>query len=268
MIVRGMVTQSLVLEIGDTSLLKLHSTFLFRQLQGLDIRTVYDLEINFVSYLEQVKQLKITGGTFPANVLNTHLPLVHTLQHLDLKWSTFSWMLGRTFKALKQVDLYDNRSEELSAHKGLRVDLPACTTFKSILHSVVHFDFFSSPNLQALVWEEISGPRIHNEAFSKPLQNFLLCCPYLQQLEVVIYHHSELDSLFQFVFYDAREQGVWQDIRSVKLTVGFTQFADRIPFFNQILGHQQHYRESWREFTVTNEKRNRWRDDVIIRASA
>ena len=251
------------MDIGDTILLKLHPTFFFSQLQRLDITNFHDLGIHFLSYLEQVKQLKIFGGRFPSNVLSTHLPLVHTLQHLDSYRSTFSWMLGRTFKDLKEVKLYGIRSEELSAYRSLRVDLPACTTLKSGYSSVIHFDFIFSPNLQILVLKEPYKDRIHNGDFSKPLQKFLLNCPHLQRLEVDIYYRSELDSLFQFVFCDAQEQGVWQDIRSVKFTVGFWWVNDRISFFNQMLENQQHYGKSWREFIV----KNVWRNDVILSAS-
>ena len=271
-IVRGMVTQSLVMCTGDISLLKLHPTLLFGQLQSLDITCNHHFEINFLLYLKQVKQLTIAGGTSLslANVLDTHLPLVHTLQYLYLKFSTTSWMLGRTFKALKTVELHRNSSEGLSVHRGLRVYLPACTTLKSRSCSMMHLDFFSSPNLQILLLEEPFEDQIHSGGFSKPLQKFLLNCPYLQRLEVDIYHCSELDSLLQYVFCDAQEQGVWQDIRSVKFTVGFTLFHDRMPFFNQILGHQEHYGKSWREFTVTNEKENEEENrlhQVILRAS-
>ena len=176
-------------------------------------------------------------------------------------------MLGRTFKVLKKVELHQNRSAELSAHSGLWVDLPACTTLKSELSSVIHFDFFSVPNLQILVLEEPVKDQTHNGTFSKPLQNFLLNCPYLQQLEVAVYHHSELDSWFQFVFCDAREQGVWQDIRSVDFRVRFIHPDAKIIFFNQMLGHQQHYGKSWREFTVTNEESEYLKDDIILWAS-
>ena len=166
------------------------------------------MEFHFLSYLEQVKQLTIAGGTFPANVLNTHLPLVHTLQRLDLTMSTFSWMLGRTFKILTEVQLHQV-SEEWSAHRGLRVDLPACTTLKSKDCSVIHLGFISSPNLQILVWEGYSKNLTRNNT---PLQKFLLNCSYLQRLEVVIHDYSVLHSFFQFVFCDAREQNVWQGI--------------------------------------------------------
>ena len=260
MIVRGMFTQSLVMDISHTSLLKFLPTFFFRQLQSLNITNFDNLGVHCLSYLEQVKQLKITGGTFPTN---THLPLVHTLQHLDLKRSTFSWMLGRTFKTLKEVELSDNGPEELSAHRGLRVDLPACTTWKSRFHSAITFDFFSSPNLQILLWRGWFEYQPHNGAFSKPLQNFLLNCPNLQQLEIAIYHRSELDSLFQFVFCDAREQGVWQHIRRAELMVQFIRTDDKILFYDQMLGHQQHYGKSWKEFTVTSA----WRNEVNLRAS-
>ena len=266
-IVKGMVTRSLVIQNHNTPLLKLYPTSFFRQLQSLDITGLDNFGLQFLSYLEQIKQLKFFGGTFPANVLNTHLPLVHTLQNLDLKWSTFSWMLGMTFKVLKEVKLVWNGSQELSAHRGLRVDLPACTTLRSEFYSMIHFDFFSSPNLQILVWEEPFEDRTHNWIVSNPLQNFLLNCSYLQQLEVVIYHRSELGSLFQFVFCDAWEQGVWQNISSVDCRVRFSQLDAKTLFFNQMLGHQQHYGKSWREFTVTNEERNQWRDDVILSAS-
>ena len=54
-IVRGMVTQRLVMGIRDSPLLKLHPTFSFRKLQSLDITNDHDLEIHLLSYLEQVR---------------------------------------------------------------------------------------------------------------------------------------------------------------------------------------------------------------------
>jgi hypothetical protein len=49
--------------------------------------------------------------------------------------------------------------------------------------------------------------------------NFLSNCPCLQELQIETWHFSGLDSLIQIFFCDALEQGVWQDIRSVKLAV-------------------------------------------------
>jgi hypothetical protein len=64
-----------------------------------------------------------------------------------------------------------------------------------------------------------------------------------------------LDSLIQFVFCDAREQGVWRDIRSVEVKVWFTGSSRMMGyhFFSQMVGHQQHYEKWWKEFTVTME---------------
>ena len=267
MIVRGMVTQSLVMTSSETPLLKLHSTVFFRQLQSLEIAHYAEFVIHSLSYLEQIKVLKIFGGTFPANVLNTHFPLVNTLEHLRLDWSTLSWMLGRTFRALKEVELILNRSEDLSVYRGLRVDLPACTTLKSKFYSAINFDFFSTPNLQILVLEELSGDRTHNATLSKSLPKFLLNCTYLQQLEVAIYPRAELDSWFQFVFCDAREQGVWKDIRSVEFGLKFNQHYAKIPSLNQMLRHKQHYGKSWREFTVTREEGNPRKPGIILKVS-
>ena len=262
MIVRGMVTQSLTM-VNTNTLLNLIPTLLFKQLQSLDIKSNGYLETHLFSYLEQVKQLRISGMV-PGEVLNTHWPLVHTLQELRLVGSTFSWMLGRTFRALKAVYLDENRSEELTAHRGLRVYLPACITLNSSNCSAVDFDFFSCPNLQNLGLMYTSEGRIHNRGLSKPLQEFLLNCHYLQRLDVCISQYSELDSLLQFVFCDAREQGVWQDIRSVEFMIQCRRLGVRIPFFDQVLGHQQHYRKWWRKFTVT---KGSLETVIILRAS-
>ena len=129
------------------------------------------------------------------------------------------------------------------------------------------FFFRQLQSLQILVLDEPFKDQIYDGGFIKPLQKVLLNCSYLRRLEVDIYHCSELDSLFHFVFCDAREQGVWQDIMSVKFTVRFGQVKFGIWFFNQVLGRRQHYGKSWRKFTVTNDERDLWKNDIILKAS-
>ncbi len=70
---------------------------------------------------------------------------------------------------------------------------------------------------------------------------------------------------FSLSFFDAWEQGVWRDIRSVEVIVWFPGSArgDKNDFFSQISGHQQHYEKCWKEFKVTVGDYNR----VIVRAS-
>ena len=255
MVVRGMVTQYLSIDETATQLLQLHSTILFRQLQELEVDCSPDYEIHILPYLEQIKRLTILHGIIPEHPMSTHLPLARTLQWLRLGNSAFSWMLGRTFKALREVyiDEPPDTLEKQSRVEGLQADLPACTTLKLGNISVTHLHFFSCSNVQVLRFQH---PRVRHtirKVVFKLLQDFLWGRPCLQSLEVTISNDLELGPLFQFVFCNAREQGVWRDIRSVEVKVTFTGSpeGDAYRFFNQVVRDQQDYEKWWKEFTVT-----------------
>jgi len=148
-IVRAIVTRRLVIAPPDTPLLALHSTTLFRQLLHLEITCGSNHEILILPYLEQIERLKISGGSISEHSLNLDLPLTHTLQWLELRFSTTFWMLGRTFKALREFDVWgpQDRPENYSRHEGLQVDLPACTTLKlSSCSSMDYLHFLSCSN--------------------------------------------------------------------------------------------------------------------------
>ena len=267
MVVRRMLARAprLVLYGSTTSLLQLHSTVIFRQLQDLEVNGYSDLEIPILPSLEQIKRLDIWHGIIPAYPLNIDLPLIHTLQWLRLGGSTFSWMLGRTFKALREfwVDARPDTPESLSAHKGLRVDLPACTTLKLGDFSVNHLHLLFCPHVQIFEWTHSSTQLTIDKAASKLLHNFFDNCPGLQKLEVFLSQSSGLDSLIQFVFNDAWEQGVWVDIRSVQVMVWFESSESRRNLFRQMVGLQQRYRKGWKKLSVNMEEPER----VVVRAS-
>jgi len=272
MIIRGMATQRLVIYESATPLLQLHSTALFRLLEDLEIHCddnavnplMHHLEISILPCLEQIKRLKIWSRIIPVYSLDIYLPLVRTLQSLKLVSSTYSWMLGRSFKALKEfeVDEPPGGLENQPRREGLQVDLPTCTILKLDGCSVDHLRFLSCPNIQTLNLGQLRvWPSIDKAAF-KSLRDFLCNCIYLQRLEIRISQCSGLQSLNQFVFRGAWEQGVWRDIRSVEVKVLFS--IDEESFFTQVVGHQRHYGKWWKEFTVTKETS---RPMVIVRAS-
>jgi hypothetical protein len=122
MIVRGWSHNVWSFMSSTTPLFQLHSTVLFRQLQDLEVNCSHDHEIPILPCLEQIKRLEIWHGIIPAYSLNIDLPLVHTLQWLRLGYSTFSWMLGRTFKALREFQVYEplDAPENQSRHEGCR----------------------------------------------------------------------------------------------------------------------------------------------------
>src|SRR5258706_398175 len=126
MIVRAMVTQSLVIEYSTSPFFYFRSTVLFRQLQNLEVNFFSDGEITILPCLEQIKRLEIWHGIIPVYPLHIGLPLVHTLHRLRLEYSTFSWMLGRTFKSLREFRVYEppDIPEDQSRHGGMQVGLP------------------------------------------------------------------------------------------------------------------------------------------------
>ena len=255
MVVRGMVTQCLSIDETATQLFQLHSTVLFRQLQELEVDCLPDDEILILPYLEQIKRLTILHGIIPEHPLDIHLPLIRTLQWLRLGNSAFSWMLGRTFRALREFYINEppDTPEEHSRVEGLQVDLPACTLLNLGYISVTHLRFLSCSNAQILRFQHPRVRHTIHEAVFKPLQDFLCDRPCLQTLEISISNDLELGSLIQFVFCNAWEQGVWQDIRRVEVKVSFTGGPEdeAYRFFNQTVGHQQDYEKWWKELTVT-----------------
>ena len=265
MIIRGMVTQRLVIDSSATQLFQLHPIVLFRQLQDLEVKYFQDHEIPILPYLEQIKSLEIWHGTIPAYSLDIDLPLIHTLQCLTLYFSTVSWMLGRTFKALRELQVHDplGTPENQPRYEGLWVNLPACTTLKLWVFSVNSLRFLSCPNVQILQWAQ-AWPAI-DQAALKSLHDFLWNCSCLKTLEVVIFQNLNLDSLFQLVLCDTQEQRVWQDIRSVEMKVwltGSSKHGEDHPF-TQTVGHRQYYEKWWKDILVTMEGVSK----VMVRAS-
>jgi len=258
MILSGMVTQHLVIQSSTTALFQLHSTILFRQLQSLVVDWYHsrDHEIPILPDLEQIKTLEIWDGDIPTYSLKIDLQLVRTLQRLKLRGSSFSWMLGRTFKALRefQIDDLPDAPETQSGLEKLQVDMPACTILKLWNISSNHLHFLSCPNVQILQWEQSPElPAIDVAALRSP-QIFLRTCSCLQRLDILIPHHLGRDPLIQFVFGEAMGQGVWRDIMSVEVKVSFkgSPSKDRQHFFSQMFGRQRDFDKLWKEFTVTD----------------
>jgi len=256
-LVRGMVTRHLLIRDPVDRFLQLGSTILFRQLHDLEINYNHNHEITILPFLEQIKRLQIWHGIIPTCSLNIYLPLFQTLQSLRLCHSTFSWMLGRSFKALREFSVGDplDALEIQSRNEALQVDLPACKTLKLWNFSASHLDFLSCPNVHIVQWEQPPVlPTIDTEALNS-LRIFLRTWSPLQELDILILHHLGRDPLIQFVFCDAREQGVWRDIMSVRVKVAFkgSPSKDRNHFFGQMVGHQRNLDKYWKEFTVTND---------------
>jgi hypothetical protein len=265
MIVRGMVTQSLFIGTFTPSLFPFCSTALLRLLQDLDVTHLGEDEIILpLPYLVRMKRLVVDHGPIPTYSLNIDLPLVHTLQWLRLRSSSFSWMLGRSFKTLREFYLEEpqDKPERQSRYDGLQVGLPACTTL--MLYNFPYPHFFSCPNVQMLRLTILPRWRAIDEAALKSVHYFIPRGFCLQNLEISIYQYVGLDSLIQLVFWDAWGQGVRGDIRSVKVDVDFGDSKhDRDHFINQTVRYRQHYEKWWHEFTVTKERFMR----VLVRAS-
>ena len=257
MIVGGMITRRLVIYHLFIPFLQLHSTVIFMEIEDLEIYCNSDHEIPFLPYLEQIKMLVVQSGIIPAYSLNVDLPLIHTLQSLKLYFSTSSWMFGRTFKVLKELEvkMRQDESENLSRHEGLQLDLPACTTLKLSNFSVHHLRFLSCSNVQIFRFEQDSARFPIDEAALKSLIEFLCNCPCLQTLEIMISEDlGWRDSLIQFAFCDALEQGVWRDIRSVEVKIWFINRSNYDEYhLARMGGHHQPDDKWWNEFTVTME---------------
>jgi len=265
-IIRAIVTRHLVIASPDTPLLALYSTALFRQLRQLEITGRDNHRIHILPYLEQIERLQISFGSNPEYSLNLDLPLTHTLQWLKLQSSTSSWMLGRTFKALREFRVFGspNEAENHSRHEGLQVELPACTTLELMDYSMDYLRFLSCPNVQILRWSPTQGSlkTFDLEAFNS-LRDFLFDLSCLQNLDILVLQGLGIDSLIDFVFCGASEHGVWRDIRRVRAKVRFNSFSELYDFFDQTVGHQQRYEKWWKSFTVTREPPK----TVIINAS-
>jgi hypothetical protein len=247
MIVSGMVTQKLAIDYSTTPLFKLlHSSVLFRQLMALKLWNLED-EVHLLPYLEQLDELDIVSSRSPTYSLDIALPCVCAVQQLRLTSSTFSWMIGRTFNGLKQCTFVYPRDtpEALSRFKGLQVDMPVCTNLAWFGGGLIHFTILSCPNVQTLQLQH-DDQLTPDEGFLKSLMN----CSSLQELEIITNHKSEPSSLFQLIFCEALQQGAWQEIRKVNMTV-YHSPGNRI--FNQMVGQQQKYEKWWKRFTVSEE---------------
>jgi hypothetical protein len=264
MIVRGVITQSLCIYGFLPRLSPLYSTVLFGRLQDVDVTRFEEDGIFPWPCLVQMNRLEVVLGPIPAYSLNIDLPFIHTLQWLRLCHSTFSWMLGRTFKALRGFYLEEpqDKPESQSRYDRLQVGLPACTELKLYNFSYPHF--LSCPNVQILRLTIRPRQGIIDNAALKPVHYFTSRSFRLQNLEIDIYPYLGLDSLIQLVFRDAWEQGVQGDIRSVKVDVYFGDSKnDRDHFISRTVGNRPHYEKWWNEYTITKEDFMR----VIVMAS-
>jgi hypothetical protein len=242
-----------------------NSAVLFRQLQHLQLFGNCNTEIPILPYLEQIEKLEIWRGIIPEYSLNIDLPLTHTLKWLILRLSTSSWMLGRTFKALREFKVTTplDKPENQSMCEGLQMDLPACTTLQFDRCPMDYLRFLSCSNVQILRWGQIPTWTAFEFPFLNSLRDFVMILSHLRNLDIFLYPHPALDSLIQFVFCDAHELGVWRDIRSVEATVTFSNSSD-YHSFTQMIEHQQLYEKWWKVFTVTKYD---LRNLVMVKAS-
>jgi hypothetical protein len=265
-IVRAIFTRYLMLDCGVMlPSFKGFSSTIFRQLQTLELNC--NGEVNILPYLKQIKELIIWSGDVPTYSLDIDLPLVHTLHTLKLCLSTISWVLGRTFKALREciVDHPKETSKDLSRWTALQVDMPACMTLVWRNSSVIFFPFISCPNLQILEWGPTGNDFTFDDAGLTLLHNFLLNCSCLRKVEISSDHCDGLDSLIQLVFCDAWAGKALPGIKSMQVVSPFPMPLDmRSQFFNRMVQYKPHYEKWWDEFTVTN---TGWAE-VNLRASS
>ena len=212
MIVRAIVTRHLAIVFSDTPILffPLHSTVLFRQLRHLELTCGPNHDILILPYLGQIERLKILGGSIPVYDLNFDLPFTHTLQSLVLGSST-RWMLGRTFKALRdfRVPFPPDERKNHSRHEGLQVGLPACTTLELHHCPTEYLRFLSCSNVQILRWyHHRSFQTTFDLATFNSLHDFLYNLSCLQDLDIVVRQGLGIDSLIDFAFCGASEHGV------------------------------------------------------------
>jgi len=252
-IVSAIVTRHLGIMFPDTRLLVLHSTTLFRQLRHLDIEWKSNHEIIILPYLEQIEWLQISGGSIPEYSLDLDLPLTHTLQRLEMRSGTFSWMLGRTFKVLRtfSVSGHLDEPENHSRHEGLQVDLPACTNLGLTEFSMDFLHFLSCSHVQILDWYRFPHQTLDLAAFNL-FHDFLFNLSCLQNLYIFVTQGLGIVPLIDFIFCEASEHGVWREIRSVKVEVMFFEhYEEASHLFDQTVGHQQRYEKWWKSFTIT-----------------
>ena len=253
-IVKAALTRHLVIEYPGTPLLALYSTALFRQLRHLEIISESNHETLMLPYLEQIERLQISRGSIPDYSLNVDFPLTHTLQWLKLHFSTPLWMLGRSFKALREFTVAHspNEPENHSRHEGLQVDLPACTKLELLYCPIEYLRFLSCSNVQILFWSQYTFQPFDLAAFNL-LHDFLYNLSCLQILDIFVPQGSGIDSLIDFIFCGASEHGVWRDIRNVEVKVRYDTISEASHLLDQTVGHQQRrrYEKSWKSFKVT-----------------
>jgi hypothetical protein len=251
-LVIGMATRCLIIELPAIPWSARRSTVLFRQLQHLELFCNCNDKFPILPYLEQIKRLEICGGISEEYSLRFDLPLTRTLQRLKLRLSTSNWMLGRTFKALRELvvsqplDEFENRSR----YERLQVDLPVCTTLELEDCSMDHFRLVSCPNIQSFRWRQFSGWTTFDLTTLNPLHDFPFTLTCLQKLDIFVPHTSRVDSLIHFVFCGAWEQGVWRDIKSAEVKVRCTFSSEASCLFDQTLGHQPLYQKWWKKFAL------------------
>ena len=263
-IVRAIITQRLAILCPDTPLLTLYSTALFRQLRHLEITCISDHEILILPYLEQIERLQIWSGFISEYSLNVDLPLTHTLQWLELELVTFSWMLGRTFKALREFRFFRPRDEpeNHSRNEVLQVDMPACTTLELTDCPMSYLRCFSCSNVQILRWCPGSLQTFDLAAFNS-FHNFLFNLSCLKMFYISVPQGLGIFSLIDFVFYGALEHGVWRDIRSAEVWIVCDSILEASHLFDQTVGRKPRYEKWWKSFTVTR----RFATKAIITAS-
>jgi len=262
MIVHAIVTRRLVIEFPDTPLFPLRSNVLFRQLRHLEITCKSNHEILILPYLEQIERLEIVKGSIPEYSLNQDLPMTHTLQWLDLRHSTSSWMLGRTFKALRmfRVAFPPDERENHSRHEELQVDLPACTNLDLICCPIEDLRSLSCSNVQILRWRG-SPLRTFDLAAFNLLHDFSFNLSCLQNIDILVSQDLGIDPLIEFVFCGASEHRVWQDISSARVEIWFDSSSEASHLFDQTVGHKPRYEKWWKSFTV-----NKGLEGVLVRA--
>jgi len=249
-IVRGIVARYLAIVFPDTPLFPLHSAVLFRQLRHLELTCKSNHEILIFPHLEQIEWLTIFNGFIPEYSLNQDLPMTNTLQWLNLNHSTSSWMLGRTFKALKMFAFTPDEPENHSRHEELQVDLPACTKLDLTSCPIEYLRSLSCSNVQILRYWASSSRTFDLAAFNL-LHDFLFNLSCLQNLDIFVSQGLGIDSLIEFVFCGASEHRVWRDISSVAVTIRFDSPSEASHFFDQTVGYKPRYEKWWKSFTLT-----------------
>jgi len=256
-IVKAVVTRHLAIEFPDTPLFPLHSTVLFRQLRHLKIICKSNHRILILPYLEQIERLEISEASISEYSLNLDLPLTRTLQWLELHYSTSSWMLGRTFKALRvfKVTRRQYEPEKHSRHEVLQVDLPACTTLVLDYSLMDYLRLLSCSNVQILCWRHDPFQATLDLTALNSLCDFLFNLSCLQNLHIGVSVPQGLgtNSFIDFVFYGASEQGVWQNIRSVEVEIWFplSSESESSRDFDQAVKHSLGHKKWWKSLTVS-----------------